>query len=40
VEGNKESNHQPVNNSSSSSTEDTSSQLKIHNAIAKDHPID
>jgi hypothetical protein len=41
VEGNEESNHQPVNDSSSSSsTQDTSSQLKIHNAIAKGHPID
>jgi hypothetical protein len=40
VKGNEESNHQPVNDSSSSSTQDTSSQLKIHNAIAKDHPID
>jgi hypothetical protein len=40
VEGNEESNHQPVNDSSSSSTQDTSSQLKIHNAIAKDHPIE
>jgi hypothetical protein len=40
VEGNEESNHQPVNDSSSSSTQDASSQLKIHNAIAKDHPID
>jgi hypothetical protein len=40
VKGNEESNHQPVNDSSSSSTQDTSSQLKIHNVIAKDHPID
>jgi hypothetical protein len=40
VKGNKESNHQPVNDYSSSSTQDTSSQLKIHNAIAKDYPID
>jgi hypothetical protein len=40
VEGNEASNHQPVNDSSSSSTQDASSQLKIHNAIAKDHPID
>jgi hypothetical protein len=40
VEGNEESNYQPVNDSSSSSTQDTSSQLKIHNAISKDHPID
>jgi hypothetical protein len=39
VEGNEESNHQPVNDSSSSSTQDTSSQLKIHNAIAKDIPL-
>jgi hypothetical protein len=40
VEGHGESNHQPVNDSSSSPTQDASSQLKIHNAIAKDHPID
>jgi hypothetical protein len=40
VEGHEESNHQPVNDSSSSPTQDASSQLKIHNAIAKDHPID
>jgi hypothetical protein len=40
VEGDEESNHQPVNDSSSSPTKDTSSQLKIHNVIAKDHPID
>jgi hypothetical protein len=40
VEGNEESNHQPVNDSSASSTQDANSQLKIHNAIAKDHPID
>jgi hypothetical protein len=40
VEGYEESNHQPINDSSSSSTQDTSSQLKIHNAITKDHPID
>jgi hypothetical protein len=40
VEGHEESNYQPVNDSSSSPTQDTSSQLKIHNAIAKDHPID
>jgi transposase InsO family protein len=40
VEGHEESNHQPVNDSSSSPTQDTSSQIKIHNAIAKDHPID
>jgi hypothetical protein len=40
VEGNEESNHQPVNDSSSSHTRDASSQLKIHNAITKDHPID
>jgi hypothetical protein len=39
VEGNKELNHQPVNDSTSSSTQDTSSQLKIHNVITKDHPI-
>jgi hypothetical protein len=38
VEGNEESKHQPVNDSSSSSTQDASSQLKIHNVIAKDHP--
>jgi hypothetical protein len=40
VKGNEESNHQQVNDSSSSSTQDVSSQLKIHNTIAKDHPID
>jgi hypothetical protein len=40
MEGNEETNHQPVNDSSSSSTQDANSQLKIHNAIAKDHPID
>jgi hypothetical protein len=40
VEGNEESNHQPVNDSSSSPTQDASSQLEIHNTIAKDHPID
>jgi hypothetical protein len=40
MEGNKESNHQPVNDCSSSSIQYASSQLKIHNAIAKDHPID
>jgi hypothetical protein len=33
-------NHQSDNDSSSSPTQDASSQLKIHNAIAKDHPID
>jgi hypothetical protein len=40
VEGNGESIHQPVNDSSSSPTQDASSQIKIHNAITKDHPID
>jgi hypothetical protein len=40
VKENEESNHHPVNDSSSSSTQDVSSQLKIHNVIAKDHPID
>jgi hypothetical protein len=40
VEGNEESNHQLDNDSSSSPTQDASSQLKIYNAIAKDHPID
>jgi hypothetical protein len=40
LKGNEESNHQPINYSSSSFTQDASSQLKIHNAIAKDHPID
>jgi hypothetical protein len=40
MEGNEESIHQPVNDSSSSSTQDASSQLKIYNAITKDHPID
>jgi hypothetical protein len=39
VERNEESIHQPVNDSSSTSTQDASSQFKIHNAIAKDHPI-
>jgi hypothetical protein len=40
VEGHeKKSNHQPVNDSSSSPTQDASSQLKIHNVIAKDHSI-
>jgi hypothetical protein len=39
VEGNEELNHQPVNDSSSSLTQDASSQLKIHIAIAKDHII-
>jgi hypothetical protein len=40
VERNEESIYQPVNDSSSVSTQDASSQLKIHNDIAKDHPID
>jgi hypothetical protein len=40
VEGHEELNHQPVNDSSSSPTQDASSQLKIHNVIVKDHPID
>jgi hypothetical protein len=40
VEGNEPLNHQLVNDSPSSSTQDANSQLKIHNAIAKDHPID
>jgi hypothetical protein len=40
VEGHEESNHQLVNDSSSSPTQYASSQLKIHNAILKDHPID
>jgi hypothetical protein len=35
MEGREESNHQPVNDSSLSSTQDTSSQLKIHNVICK-----
>jgi hypothetical protein len=39
VEENEESNHQPDNDSSSSPTQYASSQLKIHNAIMKDHPI-
>jgi hypothetical protein len=39
VESNEESVNQPVNDSSSTSTQDTSSQLKIHNTIAKDHPM-
>jgi hypothetical protein len=40
VERNEESIHQPVNDSSSTSTQDTSSQPNIHNFIAKYHPID
>jgi hypothetical protein len=40
VEGNEESIHQPINDSSSTSTQDASSQLKIHNAIVKDCLID
>jgi hypothetical protein len=40
VEGHEESNHQPINDSSSSPTQDASSQLKIHNVIVKDHLID
>jgi hypothetical protein len=40
MKGHEESNHQLVNDSSSSPTQDASSQLNIHNAIAKDHPID
>jgi hypothetical protein len=40
VEGNEESTHQPVNDSHSTSTQDASSQFKIHYAIAKDHPMD
>jgi hypothetical protein len=40
VESNEESVHQLVNDSPSTSTQDVSSQLKIHNAIAKDHRID
>jgi hypothetical protein len=40
VERNEESIHQPVNDSSSASTQDTSSQPNIHNFIAKYHPID
>jgi hypothetical protein len=40
VEGNEESNHQPVNDSSSSPTQDACSQLKIHNATVKYHPIE
>jgi hypothetical protein len=40
VEGNEESNHQPVNDSSSSSIQDAGSQLKIHNVIVKDYPVD
>jgi hypothetical protein len=40
VEGHEESNHQLVNDSSSSPTQYASSQLKNHNAILKDHPID
>jgi hypothetical protein len=40
VEGNEESIHQLINDSSSTSTQDASSQLKIHNAIVKDCLID
>jgi hypothetical protein len=40
VEGNEELVHQPINDSSSSPTRDASYQLKIHNVITKDHPID
>jgi hypothetical protein len=40
VKSNEESIHQPVNDSSSASTQDASSQPKIHNAITKDYPID
>jgi hypothetical protein len=40
VEENEELNHQSVNDSPSSSTQDASSQLKIDNAIVKDHQID
>jgi hypothetical protein len=40
MERNEELIHQPVNDSSSVSTQDASSQLKIHNVIAKDHHID
>jgi hypothetical protein len=40
VERDEESIHQLINDSSSTSTQDASSQLKIHNAIAKDHLID
>jgi hypothetical protein len=39
VESNEESVHQPVNDSPSTSTQDASSQLKIHNTIAKYHPM-
>jgi hypothetical protein len=40
VESNEESVHQPVNDSPSTYTQDASFQLKIHNVIAKDHPMD
>jgi hypothetical protein len=40
VEENEESILQPANDSSSTFIQDASSQLKIHNAIVKDHPID
>jgi hypothetical protein len=40
MEMNEESIHQPVNMSSSTYIQDASSQPKINNAIAKDHPID
>jgi hypothetical protein len=32
--------HQPVNDSSPTTTQDASFQPKIHNVIEKDHPID
>jgi hypothetical protein len=40
VEENEESILQPANDSSSTFIQDVISQLKIHNAIVKDHPID
>jgi hypothetical protein len=40
VKGNEESIHHLINDSSSTSIQDANSQPKIHNAIAKDHPID
>jgi hypothetical protein len=40
VESNEKSVHQPINDSPSTYTQDVSSQLKIHNVIAKDHFMD
>jgi hypothetical protein len=40
VERNEELIHQPINYSTSASTQDASSQPKIHDTIAKNHSID